>query len=123
MEYEGNRPVRVDAVVLSTQHGSDIELETLRRDVMEQVIKPVIPAEFLDDKTNYYINPTGRFVVAGPKGLGPDRAEDIVTLRQDGSPRRRRLLRKGPHKGGPFCGLCRPVCGEERCGRRVSRPL
>ena len=95
VEYEGNRPVRVDAVVLSTQHGSDIELETLRRDVMEQVIKPVIPAEFLDDKTNYYINPTGRFVVGGPQGDSGLTGRKIIVDTYGGMAR---------HGGGAFSG-------------------
>src|ERR1700743_1611466 len=67
VEYDANyRPVRVDAVVISTQHAEDVSNEQLRKEVLEQVIKAVIPAELLDAKTKYHINPTGRFVIGGP---------------------------------------------------------
>ena len=69
VEYDENdNPLRVDTVVLSTQHDPDATLDQIRKDVKEQVIKPVIPAELLDDKTKYFINPTGRFVIGGPQG-------------------------------------------------------
>ncbi|WP_258359401.1 methionine adenosyltransferase [Moorella sulfitireducens (nom. illeg.)] len=68
VEYEYGRPVRVDTVVISTQHHPDIDMATLRDDVLETVIKPVIPAEMLDNRTRYFINPTGRFVIGGPQG-------------------------------------------------------
>ncbi|CEP69458.1 S-adenosylmethionine synthetase [Moorella glycerini] len=68
VEYEDGRPVRVDTVVISTQHRPDIEMATLRDDILETVIKPVIPTEMLDNRTRYFINPTGRFVVGGPQG-------------------------------------------------------
>ena len=69
VEYdEENQPKRVDTVVISTQHDDAIDNETLRRDVMEKVIKHIIPSELLDDETKYYINPTGRFVIGGPEG-------------------------------------------------------
>ncbi|KYH32540.1 methionine adenosyltransferase [Neomoorella mulderi] len=68
VEYEDGRPVRVDTVVISTQHRPDIEMAALRDDILETVIKPVIPAEMLDNRTRYFINPTGRFVVGGPQG-------------------------------------------------------
>ncbi|MDO4903441.1 MAG: methionine adenosyltransferase [Limosilactobacillus sp.] len=69
VEFDDNdQPVRVDTVVLSTQHDPDVTLEQIRKDVLEQVIKPVIPADLLDDDTKYFINPTGRFVIGGPQG-------------------------------------------------------
>ena len=69
VEYDDdNRPVRVDAVVVSTQHGPEVELEQIRRDMIELVIKPIIPAQFMDENTKIYVNPTGRFVVGGPQG-------------------------------------------------------
>ena len=68
VEYDDDRVVRVDAVVLSTQHSPDVDQETIRRDMMEKVILPVIPAKLLDKDTKYFINPTGRFVVGGPMG-------------------------------------------------------
>ena len=63
-----NKPVAIDAVVLSTQHSDDIDTQTLREAVMEEIIKPVLPAEWLTANTKYHINPTGRFVIGGPVG-------------------------------------------------------
>ena len=68
VEYEHDRPVRVDTVVISTQHAEEIPLSQIRADLLEQVVKPVIPAELLDADTKYYVNPTGRFVIGGPAG-------------------------------------------------------
>ena len=69
VEYdENNKPIRVDAVVISSQHSESVTMEQLRADIMEKVIKATIPAELLDENTKYYINPTGRFVVGGPQG-------------------------------------------------------
>ena len=68
VEYVDGVPARVDAVVVSSQHSADVELETLRADILEKVIKPIIPAELWDDDTKVYINPTGRFVIGGPQG-------------------------------------------------------
>ena len=68
VEYEDDRAVRVEAVVVSTQHAPDVEHAQIERDMLEKVIAPVIPANLLDEKTKYFINPTGRFVVGGPQG-------------------------------------------------------
>ena len=69
VEYdERRRPVRVDTVVISTQHAPEATLEMIRRDMLEQVVYPVIPAELLDERTKYFFNPTGRFVIGGPQG-------------------------------------------------------
>ncbi len=69
VEYdEDDKPVRIEAVVVSSQHSADVELEQIRADVIEHVIKPVLPAEFLDENTKIYVNPTGRFVIGGPVG-------------------------------------------------------
>ena len=68
VEYDDNRVVRIDAIVISTQHDDHVSQEQIREDLMEHVIKAVIPAELLDESTKYYINPTGRFVVGGPQG-------------------------------------------------------
>jgi S-adenosylmethionine synthetase len=69
VEYDENeQPIRVDTVVISTQHDADVDLETIQKDMLEQVIKAVIPAQYLDDQTKYFINPTGRFVIGGPPG-------------------------------------------------------
>ena len=66
--YVDNKPVAIDAVVLSTQHDEDISLKDLREAVMEEIIKPVLPSEWLDKNTQYHINPTGKFVIGGPVG-------------------------------------------------------
>ena len=68
VEYEDDTPVRIDTVVVSTQHGPEVSQETIRRDMLEKVIRPVIPAELLDADTKYFVNPTGRFVIGGPQG-------------------------------------------------------
>lgn len=68
VEYVDGKPARVDCVVVSSQHSADVSLETIREDVIREVIKTTIPAELLDDETKIYVNPTGRFVVGGPKG-------------------------------------------------------
>ena len=68
VEYEGDRPVRVDTVVVSAQHHPEITQEQLHDDILREIILPIIPAELLDDQTRYFINPTGRFVIGGPAG-------------------------------------------------------
>ncbi len=95
VEYDGEKPVRVDTVVISTQHAEDIGLETLREDILEQVIKPVIPAEWLDEGTKYYVNPTGRFVVGGPQGDSGLTGRKIIVDTYGGY---------GRHGGGAFSG-------------------
>jgi len=96
IEYdEERRPVRVDTVVISTQHAPEVELETIRKDMLELVVKPVIPAELLDDATKYFINPTGRFVIGGPQGDSGLTGRKIIVDTYGGS---------APHGGGAFSG-------------------
>ena len=96
VEYdENNKPVRVDAVVISSQHSESVSMEQLRADVMEKVIKATIPAELLDENTKYYINPTGRFVVGGPQGDSGLTGRKIIVDTYGGS---------CPHGGGAFSG-------------------
>ena len=68
VEYDGDLPKRIEAVVVSTQHDEEVNLETIRKDMIEHVIRPVIPAALLDDATKYFVNPTGKFVIGGPQG-------------------------------------------------------
>ncbi|AVX21715.1 MAG: methionine adenosyltransferase [Bacillota bacterium] len=95
VEYEDDRPVRVDTVVISTQHSPDVDLETIKRDMIEHVIKPVIPAEYLDENTKYFINPTGRFVIGGPQGDAGLTGRKIIVDTYGGMAR---------HGGGAFSG-------------------
>ena len=95
VEYDGDAPVRVDAVVISSQHSPEVEMDALRKDVMEQVIAPVIPAHLLDENTKYFINPTGRFVVGGPQGDSGLTGRKIIVDTYGGS---------APHGGGAFSG-------------------
>ena len=95
VEYDGSRPVRVDAVVVSTQHAASVSNETLRAGVLECVIKPVIPAHLLDAKTKYHINPTGRFVTGGPVGDSGLTGRKIIVDTYGGS---------AHHGGGCFSG-------------------
>ena len=95
VEYDGDTPVRVDAVVISSQHSPEVEMDALRRDVMEQVIAPVITAHLLDENTKYFINPTGRFVVGGPQGDSGLTGRKIIVDTYGGYAR---------HGGGAFSG-------------------
>ena len=96
VEYdENNRPVRVDTVVISTQHNPDVTLEQIRRDMIEQVAKVVIPAGMLDENTKYYVNPTGRFVKGGPAADAGLTGRKIIVDTYGGS---------APHGGGCFSG-------------------
>lgn len=96
VEYDSERnPVRVDTVVVSTQHSPDVELETIRNDIIELVIKPIIPSNLLDENTKIYVNPTGRFVIGGPQGDSGLTGRKIIVDTYGGS---------APHGGGAFSG-------------------
>lgn len=96
VEYnEDNSPKRIDAVVVSTQHGPEVELEQIRRDMIELVIKPILPKELLDVDTKIYVNPTGRFVIGGPQGDSGLTGRKIIVDTYGGS---------APHGGGAFSG-------------------
>ena len=119
VEYDENgKPTRVDAVVVSTQHAAEASLDQIRRDMIELVIKPTVPAELMDENTKIYVNPTGRFVIGGPQGDSGLTGRKIIVDTYGGSapPRRRCFLRQGPHQGGPQRRLRRPVRGQERGG-------
>lgn len=95
VEYIDGKPARVDTIVISTQHSPDVDLKTIEQDLLSEVIVPVVPAELLDDKTKYYINPTGRFVVGGPQGDSGLTGRKIIVDTYGGMAR---------HGGGAFSG-------------------
>ena len=95
VEYKDAKPIRVDAVVISSQHGPEVETEQLREEILDQVIKPTIPVELLDANTKYYVNPTGRFVVGGPMGDTGLTGRKIIVDTYGGA---------APHGGGAFSG-------------------
>lgn len=110
VEYDGDKPARVDTVVISTQHAADVTLETIRRDMMHYVIPAVIPAELLDENTKYFINPTGRFVVGGPQGDSGLTGRKIIVDTYGGTAR---------HGGGAFSG--KDPTKVDRSGAYASR--
>ncbi len=95
VEYENDKPVRIDTIVISTQHRDDISMAKLREDIMKYVILPVVPEEMLDAKTKYHINPTGRFVIGGPQGDSGLTGRKIIVDTYGGMAR---------HGGGAFSG-------------------
>lgn len=95
VEYDDDKPVKVTTVVVSSQHSADVELSQLRSDIIEKVIKATIPAEFIDDNTKYFVNPTGRFVIGGPHGDSGLTGRKIIVDTYGGYAR---------HGGGAFSG-------------------
>jgi S-adenosylmethionine synthetase len=95
VEYEGDKPVRIDTVVISSQHSQDVDHDTLEKDIIEKVVKPTLPANLIDKDTRYLINPTGRFVVGGPQGDSGLTGRKIIVDTYGGYAR---------HGGGAFSG-------------------
>lgn len=95
IEYQDGKPVRVDTIVVSTQHAEEITLEQIQKDIREHVIAPVVPTEWLDEQTKYFINPTGRFVIGGPQGDAGLTGRKIIVDTYGGYAR---------HGGGAFSG-------------------
>lgn len=95
VEYDGDKPVRVDTIVISTQHDDSTDLDTIARDLRQHVIQPVVPKQFLDAQTKYFINPTGRFVIGGPQGDAGLTGRKIIVDTYGGYAR---------HGGGAFSG-------------------
>ena len=121
VEYDENgKPLRLEAVVLSTQHDEDVTQEQIHEDIKKYVFDPILPKELLDEDTKYFINPTGRFVIGGPHGDARHTGPKITRyLWWICTSRRRRLLRKGLHKGRPFRSLCSTLCCKEHCCSRT----
>ncbi|AEG61842.1 methionine adenosyltransferase [Desulforamulus ruminis] len=95
VEYDGNKPSRIDTVVVSTQHHPEVSLDRIRQDIIEQVVRPVLPPELVDAQTRFFINPTGRFVIGGPHGDAGLTGRKIIVDTYGGSAR---------HGGGAFSG-------------------
>ncbi|MDY4785321.1 methionine adenosyltransferase [Pygmaiobacter massiliensis] len=95
VEYHDGKPVRVAAIVVSSQHSPDVSMEQLRADIIDKVVRPIVPAELLDAETKYYINPTGRFVIGGPQGDSGLTGRKIIVDTYGGY---------GRHGGGAFSG-------------------
>lgn len=95
VEYQDDMPKRVDAIVVSSQHSPDVEMETLRQDIIKNVIKPIVPEDMLDENTKFFINPTGRFVIGGPQGDSGLTGRKIIVDTYGGYSR---------HGGGAFSG-------------------
>lgn len=95
VEYEDNKPVRIDTIVISTQHHPEVTQEQIRRDILDHVIFPTVPTELLDDRTKYFVNPTGRFVIGGPQGDSGVTGRKIIVDTYGGMAR---------HGGGAFSG-------------------
>ncbi|WP_188818191.1 methionine adenosyltransferase [Calditerricola satsumensis] len=95
IEYDGDKPVRVDTIVISTQHHPDVSQEQIRADMLEHVVNPVVPVHLLDDATKYFINPSGRFVIGGPQGDAGLTGRKIIVDTYGGYAR---------HGGGAFSG-------------------
>lgn len=95
VEYHDNKPVRIDTIVISTQHGPEVDRKTIEKDLIEYVIKTTVPTELLDENTKYFINPTGRFVIGGPQGDSGLTGRKIIVDTYGGYSR---------HGGGAFSG-------------------
>ena len=95
VEYDDDKVARIDTVLVSSQHDPDVTQEQIRRDIIEQVIKPIVPAQLLDENTKYYVNPTGKFVIGGPHGDSGLTGRKIIVDTYGGYAR---------HGGGAFSG-------------------
>jgi S-adenosylmethionine synthetase len=114
IEYDGTKPVRVDAVVVSSQHSAEVTNDKMRHDVVEKIVKPVIPAEMIDKETKIYVNPTGRFVVGGPHGDAGVTGRKIIVDTYGGA---------APHGGGAFSGKDPTKVDRSACymGRYIAK--
>ncbi|HLR34034.1 MAG TPA: methionine adenosyltransferase [Tissierellales bacterium] len=95
VEYKGDKPIRIENIVVSTQHSPDVDLEQIKEDIIESVIRPIVPKDMIDENTKYYVNPTGRFVIGGPMGDAGLTGRKIIVDTYGGY---------GRHGGGAFSG-------------------
>jgi S-adenosylmethionine synthetase len=116
VEYDNGKPVRIDAVVVSTQHAAEVTTEQLREDIRTQIIDQTVPSHFVDDKTKFYINPTGRFVVGGPHGDAGVTGRKIIVDTYGGA---------APHGGGAFSGKDPTKVDRSACymGRYIAKNI
>jgi S-adenosylmethionine synthetase len=114
VEYDGSKPVRVDAVVVSSQHSADVNNDKMRHDIIEKIVKPVVPAEMMDRETKVFVNPTGRFVVGGPHGDAGVTGRKIIVDTYGGA---------APHGGGAFSGKDPTKVDRSACymGRYIAK--
>ena len=116
VEYDGDKPVRVDTIVVSTQHLPDVDMDILKNDIIEKVIKPTVPANLLDENTKYFINPTGRFVIGGPLGDSGLTGRKIIVDTYGGAAR---------HGGGAFSGKdpTKVDCSASYMARHIAKNI
>ena len=116
VEYDGDKPIRVDTIVISAQHLPDVAMEALKNDIIENVIKPTVPANLLDENTKYFINPTGRFVIGGPLGDSGLTGRKIIVDTYGGAAR---------HGGGAFSGKdpTKVDCSASYMARHIAKNI
>lgn len=116
VEYDGDKPVRVDTIVVSTQHLPDVDMNVLKKDIIEKVIKPIVPANLLDENAKYFINPTGRFVIGGPLGDSGLTGRKIIVDTYGGAAR---------HGGGAFSGKdpTKVDCSASYMARHIAKNI
>jgi S-adenosylmethionine synthetase len=114
VEYDGSKPVRVDAVVVSSQHSADVNNDKMRHDIIEKIVRPVVPPEMMDRETKIFVNPTGRFVVGGPHGDAGVTGRKIIVDTYGGA---------APHGGGAFSGKDPTKVDRSACymGRYIAK--
>ena len=125
LRYENDKPVGLEAVVLSTQHSDDISTRHLREAVMEEILKPVLPAKWIDKRTKYHINPTGRFVIGGPVGDCGLTGRKIIVDTYGGFARHGggAIFGQGPVQGGSLGRVRGALCRQEHRRRRPGRAV
>jgi len=124
VEYDDDKPIRVDTIVISAQHSPEVDKKTIERDLIEHVVNKVVPIELLDENTKYLINPTGRFVIGGPQGDAGLTGRKIIVDTYGGYAHHGGGAfsgKEGPDQGRSFGSLCRQVYSQKHSGSRVGR--